>query len=470
MKILVLNGSPKGEYSITLQTVLYLEKRFPKHQFRVLHAGQRIKALEKDLTPVLEGMEWADLLLFSYPVYTFIAPSQLHRLIELVKASGVSLQGKFATQITTSKHFYDITAHRYIQENCQDLGMKFIKGLSADMDDLLHKEGQRDAVKFFRYVCWCMARDSYEPLPARQTPTPPVPATVPERQTAGTGLPESSGEENSGDQKTKDAKNTADSKKDIVIVTDCRPEDESLLRMIRRFQAVAEAETRIVNLREYPFRGGCLGCFRCAVSGKCVYVDGFDEFLRNDIQKADAIVYAFTISDHSMGALFKQYDDRQFCNGHRTVTRGIPMGYLISGNYSREENLRTIIEARCEVGGNFLAGTASDETSPDAAVDRLAATLSYALKHRYTQPSNFYGVGGMKIFRDLIYLMQGMMKADHQFYKAHGHYDFPQKHKGTLLKMYLVGALLSSPKVLAKMGNKMNEGMLMPYKKVLEET
>ena len=34
--------------------------------------------------------------------------------------------------------------------------------------------------------------------------------------------------------------------------------------------------------------------------------------------------------------------------------------------------------------------------------------------------------------------------------------------------MYLVGALISNPKIKAKMGNAMNEGMLMPYKKVLE--
>ena len=27
MKIAVINGSPKGKYSITLQTVLYLEKK-----------------------------------------------------------------------------------------------------------------------------------------------------------------------------------------------------------------------------------------------------------------------------------------------------------------------------------------------------------------------------------------------------------------------------------------------------------
>ena len=34
--------------------------------------------------------------------------------------------------------------------------------------------------------------------------------------------------------------------------------------------------------------------------------------------------------------------------------------------------------------------------------------------------------------------------------------------------MKLAGALLSSPKVKAKLGNKMNEGMIAPYKKVLD--
>ena len=80
-----------------------------------------------------------------------------------------------------------------------------------------------------------------------------------------------------------------------------------------------------------------------------------------------------------------------------------------------------------------------------------------------------YGVGGMKIFRDLIWQMQGMMKADHKFYKRHGQYDFPQKKPATMLFMYLVGAMISNPKIKAKLGNNMNEGMLMPYKKVLDD-
>ena len=444
MKILVLNGSPKGQYSITVQTVKYLEKKYPAHSFEFLDAGKKIKALEKDFSPALESIARADMLLFSYPVYTFIAPSQLHRFIELLKASGVDISGKYATQITTSKHFYDVTAHKYIEENCKDLGLRYIRGLSADMDDLLTEKGQKEACAFLEYAVWCAQNGAHEPVPAK----------APEIFHSPVEIPEESAEEKSGD---------------VVIVTDCEKDNAQLAAMIARFRAVFPRKTRVVNLREYPFKGGCLGCFNCAVSGKCIYTDGFDEFLRQNIQSAEATVYAFTVKDHSMGALFKTYDDRQFCNGHRTVTMGSPVGYLVSGAYSREQNLRMIVEGRAEVGSNFLAGVATDEVDANAEIDRMAKTLAYAIENKYAIPQNFYGVGGMKIFRDLIWLMQGMMKADHKFYKSHGQYDFPQKKRGTMLKMYLVGALISSPKIKAKMGNAMNEGMIMPYKKVLDK-
>ncbi len=446
MKIAVINGSPKGKYSITLQTVLYLEKKYPGHEFSVLHAGQKIKALEKDFSKAKELLESADAVLFSYPVYTFFAPSQLHRFIELAKANGVNVAGKYATQISTSKHFYDITAHKYIEENSLDLGMRYIRGLSADMEDLLEEKGREDAEKFFDRFLWSVKEEVYTSAPSKSGSYSPVPATA---------APQN------GSKK---------SDKDVIILTDETDPNSNLSAMINRFGNVFGYETRIVNISEYPLAGGCLGCFRCAVSEKCVYKDGFDTFLRENIQKADAIVYAFTVSDHSMGSRFKMYDDRNFCNGHRTVTVGMPVGYLVSGNYSAENNLRTVIEARCETGGNFLSGVATDECNTDEQIDTLAKTLAYALETKHTAPQNFWGVGGMKIFRDLIYQMRGMMRADHKFYKKQGIYDFPQKNKGKAMLMYAVGAMLSSEKILSKMGNKMNEGMLMPYEQLLKKT
>ena len=462
MNILVLNGSPKGEHSITLQTVRFLELLSKKHTFTVLHAGQKIRSLEHDFSEAKKAIEQADVLLFSYPVYTFIVPYQLHRFIELMKEHHVCVAGKIATQITTSKHFYDITAHRFIQENCQELGMNYIRGLSADMEDLPTKKGQEEAKKFWSHFLWSVKQKIYEPCYLKNTPPHYHPVIIPKE------TPCQNNSTNFNECSTTTSTNDIKKVGDVVIITDATPDNTQLLSMIARFQTKLSVQSRIVNISDYPFKGGCLGCFHCATDGICIYKDGFDAFLRDNIQKADAIIYAFTIKDHSMGSRFKLYDDRQFCNGHRTVTMGMPMGYLISGNYSEDQNLQMIIEGRAQVGGNILAGIATDEDEPNIAIDQLALSLEYALKHKNTQPQNFYGVGGMKIFRDLIYQMQGMMKADYRFFKEHDQFDFPQKKKGTILAMYLVGAMLSSKKIKAKMGSKMTEGMLAPYKKVLD--
>ena len=444
MKIAVINGSPKGKYSITYQTIRYLERKYPEHECAVLHAGQTIKALEKDFGKARELMESADAVIFSYPVYTFLAPSQLHRFIELTKESGVDLSDKYATQITTSKHFYDVTAHKYIEENALDLGMRYIRGLSADMEDLLSPKGREDAEKFFDRFLWSVSEGVFEKAAGKVGEFTPSPATLPNVE-------------------------AEKAERDVVIITDVTDTESNLSVMIERFRKVFGYTTRVINISKYNFSGGCLGCFKCAVSEKCVYKDGFDTFLRENIQKADAIVYAFTVSDHSMGSRFKLYDDRNFCNGHRTVTVGMPVGYIVSGRYSDENNLRTVIEARSETGGNFLSYVATDEDDANTAVDTLAKSLSFALESGHTAPQNFYGVGGMKIFRDLIYQMRGMMRADHKFYKKQGIYDFPQKKKLTSLKMYLVGMLLANEKILAKIGNKMNDGMLMPYEKMFRK-
>ena len=443
MNILVVNGSPKGKNSITLHTCLYLEKKFPLHRFSYLDAGQRIKALEKDFSPALEAIKQADLVVFCYPVYTFLVPCQLHRFIELMKESGLDLSEKAATQVTTSKHFYDVTAHRFIEDNCTDLGLPFLDGLSADMDDLLSENGRKQAVDWLEFTLWKLERSEFK--------RPQVIQGEGVRHLASVPAPVSHKEG-----------------KKAVIVTDLLSGDVGLKAMINRFVAVFPYEVDVINIEDFPFQGGCLSCFNCAATGKCVYKDGFDEFLRGTIHNHDAILYAFRIKDHSMGSRFKLFDDRQFCNGHRTVTMGTPFGYLVEGDYSVEENLRLLLEARAQVGGNFLAGVATDEGDVDRDIDTLAATVAYAMEKQYTPPQNFLGVGGMKIFRDLIYMMRGLMRADHKFFKSHGQYDFPQKKWKTSWMMYLVGGMMNNPKLKRKIGGKMSEGMIAPYKKVID--
>ncbi|PKP21447.1 MAG: hypothetical protein CVU04_01660 [Bacteroidetes bacterium HGW-Bacteroidetes-20] len=228
-------------------------------------------------------------------------------------------------------------------------------------------------------------------------------------------------------------------------------------------------------MRDFPFISGCLGCFKCATYGDCVIPDHFDTFLRNEIQKSDAIVYAFSIKDHSMGSLFKLYDDRQFCNGHRTVTIGMPIGYIISGSYGEENNLQTLIDSRAQVGQQYLAGIATDDSSQNEqnltqkSIMDLVKKLDYSLKNAIKLPQNFYGIGGLKIFRDLIYETQGLMKEDYKFYKKNNFFDFPHKNWKGILIMKFFGLMMSNHSLQKKYAHKLNHYILKPYQDVVSK-
>ncbi|MFI3212935.1 MAG: iron-sulfur protein [Eubacteriales bacterium] len=454
MKIAVINGSPKGKNSITVHTPLYLEKRHPEHSFTFFHAAQRIRSLEKDFTDAKNILSEADLILFAYPIYTFLAPYQLHRFIELLKENDINLSNKYVSQITTSKHFYDITAHKYVEENCYDLGMRYLPGFSADMDDLQKEKGQREADCYFEKMIFDIENGIFK----ERLSTSPL-ATSSEKEQAKSiklcyaasipSIPKID-------------------EKNIVIVTNVAENDSNLQNMIADFEASIPHKTTIKNLRDFKFTGGCIGCLNCSTTAKCIYNDGFEDYLRNEIQTADAIVYAFTIENHYTHSSFKCYDDRQFCNGHRTVTTGMPVGYIISGDYQNEHNIQVLVEARSEVGGVYLSGVATDEGDTKNSILQLSASLDYALNHVIEKPNNFYAVGGSKIFRDLVYLMQGMMKADHKFYKEHGIYDFPHNQKGRILMMKVLGSLMNMPSVQKKMKGKISEFIIAPYEKVIE--
>lgn len=133
MKVCILNDSPKGKYSVTLQTLLYIEKKFKDCNFTILDVGQKIKAYEKDMSKAVEEIKKDDLIVFSYPVYTFIATSQLHRFIELLKKEKLDLSQKFATQVTTSKHFYGVGGMKifrdliYVMRGLMKVDHKFYK-------------------------------------------------------------------------------------------------------------------------------------------------------------------------------------------------------------------------------------------------------------------------------------------------------------------------------------------------------
>ena len=87
MQIVVLSGSPKGNLSVTLQYVRFIQKKFPQHRFNIHHISHDISKLEKDaksFSLLVDDVKKSDCVLWAFPLYVFLVPSQYKRFIELI--------------------------------------------------------------------------------------------------------------------------------------------------------------------------------------------------------------------------------------------------------------------------------------------------------------------------------------------------------------------------------------------------
>ncbi len=75
MKIAVLNGSPKGEISVTMQYVKFIQKKFPEHEMKIINIAERIKKIEKDKTyfkEVIDEINSSDGILWAFTLYVYL--------------------------------------------------------------------------------------------------------------------------------------------------------------------------------------------------------------------------------------------------------------------------------------------------------------------------------------------------------------------------------------------------------------
>jgi len=463
MKITVLNGSPKGETSVTMQYVRYIQKVFPQHDLQIINISQRVKRIERDegaFQEVIDQVQASDGVLWAFPLYVLMIHGNYKRFIELVWERGAAdaFAGKHAAALSTSIHFFDHTAHNYIHAICDDLGMRFTGSFSAEMQDLLKEEGRAKLTTFAGSFFRSIEEDvptprRYAPLAARAVDYVPGPV---ERQVDAGG-------------------------KRVVVVTDAEPHQANLIRMTERFEAGLSGEVEVINLHDVDIKGGCLGCLRCGYENMCAYQgqDGYIDFYNRKLKTADVIVFAGAIRDRYLSSTWKTFFDRSFFNTHAPSLIGKQFGFIISGPLSQIPNLREILEGWVQMQRSNLAGFVTDEGGADAAGDsaetdgllhHLAERLIWFSDREYVQPQTFLGVGGIKIFRDDMWgRLRIAFQADHRAYKRLGVYDFPQRDLKVRALNALVAPLMRIPRVREEFTKRIKEGMIQPYQRVLQD-
>ncbi len=458
MKIIVLNGSPKGDMSVTMQYVHFVQKKIPQHELKILNISQRIKTIEKKenaFRNITDEIRSADGLLWAFPLYILLVPSNYKRFIELIweRRAEDAFRGKYTASLSTSIHFYDHVAHNYINAICDDLDMKYAGGFSADMYDLLAEKERKRLILFAEHFFYTMENNK----PTSKNFRSMIHSTF--EYVPGGGQ----GSIGTGDKK-------------VLVLTDSKDEGTNLGRMVRRFAGAFSGEVEVIDLNEIDIKGGCIGCIQCGYDNSCSYgdKDGYVEFFNTKVKAADILVFAGSIKDRYLSSRWKLVFDRSFFNNHAPVMMGKQLGFIISGPLGQIPNLRQALEAFYEVQQvgivDFITDECGDSMKIDALLQSLADRLVRFADEGYIKPASFLGVGGKKVFRDDIYgRLRFPFRADHKFYKKNGFYDFPQKDYKSRIMNSILMLMNRIPSMRKELYTKrIKKEMIKPLQKVLK--
>jgi len=460
MKFTILNGSPKGAESVTMQYILYIKKKHPEHEYKIINIAQAIKKIEKDenrFEDIILQVKESDGVVWGFPLYVMLVCSQYKRFIELIseRNAEAAFKSKYTIVLSTSIHFYDHTAQNYMHSICDDLKMKYVGNYPADSWDLLYPK---------RRARWLLFVEEFINHIENKYPTSKHYAPLKMR-----------------DFKYTPGKNIKDSEKidthgkKILVVSDETNENTNIGKMIKRFIESFSSEIEIINLYDIDVKGGCISCLQCGYDHKCSYIgkDGFFEFWEDVVMTSEILIFAGDIKDRYLSSRWKMVLDRAFYMTHTPTLTGKQMGYLISGPVNQIPNLSQMFQAHIEIQDSNFVDIITDEFGTSEEIDALLHDFARKLvtfsKADYFKPITFLGEGGKKIFRDDIYgRNRFVFLADHDYYEKHGFYDsFPQNdERAKKLNEKLIPLMR-----IDKLRNKINmkQEFLRPFMKILED-
>lgn len=457
MKIAILNGSPKGQTSVTMQYVKYLEENFSDHQFKYFNVSNQIVKLEdskEEFDTLMQSILECDLVFWAFPLYVYLVHSEYKRFIELIFESDYAkdFKGKYSASLSTSINFFDHTAHNYIQAISEDLEMNFISSFSAKMYDLLAEENREKVNSFFKEIVNTVSNNRrtskrfsrIDKKVLEYNPTSPI-----------------------------DQQKVINRTEKVLIICDYYDSDTNLGRMVDRFKSLFTQIPELIDLSKEEIKGGCLGCLKCAYDNDCAYdnQDAIREIYEDKIQKADIIVFAVTIKDRYFSALFKRFIDRRFFKTHQPQLIGKQVAYLISGVISQNNNIDEIIRTSTEFDQGNLVDIIADEYNDVTVIDELLSRTAERLvefsRENFIAPMTCRGVSAYKIFRDEIWgELRFLFRADHIYYKKNKLYDFPQKNLKQRFINLFANFFYKIPFIRREIQKNMREHMIRTFEKL----
>ena len=408
MKFTILNGSPKGAESVTMQYVLYVKKKHPEHEYDI------IKQIKES-----DGVIWG------FPLYVMLICSQYKRFIELVFERNVEtvFENKYTIVLSTSIHFYDHTAQNYMQSICDDLKMKYVGNYSADSWDLLYPK---------RRAGWLLfAEEFINHIDSRGKKILVVSDETSENTNLGNMI--------------KRFKDSFSSEIKIINLNDIDIKGGCI---------------------------SCLQCgydHKCSYLGKDGFIEFWENIVvTSDILVFAGVIKDRYLSAKWKMALDRAF----YMTHTPTLIgkqMGYIISGPLSQIPNLSEMFQGHIELQGSNLVDIITDEFGTSEEIDALLHDFARRLVTFSNSDYIKPLTFLGEGGRKIFRDDIYgRNRFVFMADHEYYEKHGYYDtFPQNDERAKKLNEKLIPLIKIDKIRNKMN--MKQEFLRPFRKVLED-
>lgn len=372
MNVAVLSASPKQQLSLTLQTVRTLQKMCKEDTFDICF----IKDVN-DCSEFQSKVDSADLVLILSSLYHFNTHGQLMRYLKGLKIP----TGKPITYITTSGGNMDVPAHNYIRSYARHNGLKWIRSLSLLDEDVLKEHRREELYRWFSYV-----KD-----------------VINQRQL------------------------TADSLKDLRIsILDCGDDpaetEETAKDIAKRYEQLG-AKVKVYNMREKNIKG-CIACFGCYTTNKCVIKDDFETLVREINANTDMMVVVSGVNYNQFSTNYKYFLDRHVMFGRFGQDLEMIKAYVVCGDIDGadmaelEQHTLVVDSLDGDTHVGIYSGTPEE-------IDTFIKESSYVCINDLFPQRNTHSYGLSLQFANLAYRLQNMTPNDYNYFKAKGFYEMP---------------------------------------------
>ncbi len=385
MKVCILSCSPKGENSLTLSSVRFLEKFYPNDEFRV-HITASVNCPDEAVKSCAD----ADLVLFAASIFHLNVHAQMMSMLDdllakLKTAKNNDLSDTFFTCVTTSNFLYDVGAHAYIKHWADNNHLNYLRILSLKDDSVLEEWGREELFRWFQYT-----KDTIEYRRSGGIPK----VTKPRR---------------------------------VSIINDGLSSERT--DRVKELYEERGCEVKVFNIQDKVIKP-CVACFACYSNRKCCIEDDFEKLVDDIGTGADIFVTMGNLKCGMLSQQYKFFTDRHVQFGRAGSGDEIIHMTLLETDEDVENRTRSLTEfsqweeATCGIGreyhvGAFFSRICSEDVDISDYINDSVLVMNNEL---YGQRNTFSETLNTR-FAELAYMLQYMCPVDFEHYRQEGYYN-----------------------------------------------